>query len=154
LIAREVDVILDQFEAVATSHPDVRTWSQREGAIARLVSRMGICHAFLPIFTPGYLDRIGYRAGRPKRSTEQGWVFDEFQESLLLGNQRRIETVAILRQGEFVDLPPPFHEGNTLDLRTEDDYDRKLLGLALYLHERRAVPYVVTPSDVDPFWEV
>lgn len=152
-LARAVAVVLDQFEPPLDSDPDVRSWSQREGAIARLVHRMATCHAFIPVFTPGYLERVGYQAGRPKKATEQGWVFDEFQQSLVLGSQRRIETIAILREGDFNDLPSPFHEGNALDLRADDNYDRKLDGVALYLHERRAVPYVADPPPEREFWQ-
>jgi len=149
----EVAVLLDQLDRSLASRVDMRTWPREALEISCFIRKMQCCHVFMPIFTPGYLDRIGYPNGAPVGSTEQGWVFDEFQESLALGAARRIETIGVLREGNFGDLPTPFNESNTLDLRTEEGYERQLVRLGLYLHEERAVPYTLPLQSLESFWD-
>ena len=142
---REVLVLFQQYEEGRQKNTLflAKGGSQKEGEITRMVHLMAGCHVFMPIFTPEYLEGIAYPEGRPvDRSSKVGWVFDEFQLSLGLGSERRIETVPILRQGELDKLPPGFDAGNTLDLRTEIDYAKKLNFLAAYLKDSRAVKFV------------
>lgn len=113
-------------------------------AIGIFIQYMQSCHAFVPIITPTYLFSIGHgpRPEIPPGKRDPQWVFDEFQLSLQLGEAKRIETIPILRAGEFATLPRPFDVKNTLDLRTTNDLSKKLNRLGEYLLFERACKVV------------
>jgi len=94
-----------------------------------MASLVSTCHVFIPVITPGYIDRIRdcfsilpysitWRPESPGASRsggiKDGWVFDEFQTYL---NQHRLRRsrlgtgmpiAPILRVGEPEDLPIGF----------------------------------------------
>lgn len=152
LIQRDLTIVLDQFkQEQIDTHIDT-TFGPSEGLHLWITCMRG-CHAFIPIFTPGYIDRIGSEQPRTRNEINEGkdqWIEYEFQLSLKLGHMRLIETIPILRSGSFSILPPAFHKGNTLDLRSERDYHAKLDSLAVYLKEHRAVP---SAPSYDDMWE-
>jgi TIR domain-containing protein len=141
LVRSRIVVVYDK--DLQRQYPD----KDRYELTSRLMLMMSSCHAFIPIFTPSYLKRAGYVNGRPiHRNDEDGFVFDEFQKSLLLGSRRQIETIAILRDGDFSDLPKPFHERNILDMRRSEDYQANMSRLIHYLMFERAIKQKDTKS--------
>ena len=131
LARRRVDVVLDKFldgpPLGRGRHP------------SEVVQRMQGCHIFIPVFTPGYLARIVPSSKANPHIIDDAWVFDEWQLSLHLGHNKLIETLGVLRSGDFADLPQPFNSRNTVDLRTTEDYARKLNSMAYYMRFERAV---------------
>jgi hypothetical protein len=156
LEACAVDVVYDKYldDRIKSIHGRPFTYAERDGHIMRIIGRMAFCHIFMPLFTPGYLEGIGYPEGQPTRhSFTIGWVLDEFQLSCRLGSMRRIETIPILRRGDPAKLPPGFTAANTLDLRSGDDYGQKLAALGVYMHERRLVARVPDLQKYEEYWE-
>lgn len=133
LVGRGVEVIHDR--SLRQVYPTEATID----FLSRLLNSMHECHAFLPIFTPDYLERIGYRNGQKLNRIDDGVVFDEFQKSLLLGRRKALETIAIVLDGDYAYLPKPFTEKNTIDMRNPDNYEKRLGFLSQYLHLNRAV---------------
>src|SRR5215467_16399779 len=43
-----------------------------------MVAALYVCHAFIPVITPGYLDRLGCGNYESQRSAEDGYVLEEF----------------------------------------------------------------------------
>lgn len=155
LEACAVAVVFDKYidEQVKNIQGSPTTYSERDGYIMRIIGRMAFCHVFMPIFTPSYLKGIGYPGGKQvQHSFEIGWVFDEFQLSCKLGSERRIETIPVIRRGSTSELPPGFHAGNTLDLRSSEGYQQKLMSLAMYIHEKRQVGVVSDLKEFENYW--
>jgi hypothetical protein len=130
LARRKVHVVFDQFL------PPSRDAERRHPS--EIVQRVQGCHVFIPVFTPGYLARIQSAQLWPQ-TIDDGWAFDEWQLSLALGSRQLIETIGVLRAGEFTNLPAPFDAANTIDCRSTYDYARKLNELAYYMRFDRAV---------------
>lgn len=131
LTDKGVDVIHDR--TVRRAHPDEKI----SNFIIRLMKGMESSHAFIPIFTPGYLERIKYP--RPSTPTPDGFVLDEFQLSLGLARKREIETIAVLKEGSFDNLPKPFNQENSLDMRDDKAYEGNINILTEYLFFHRVI---------------
>lgn len=137
-----VEVIYDKWASHDWDYDDT------EDLLDKLFIAMGLCHAFIPIFTDGYLRRAGFKDGvvTTSTNTDDGIVFDEFQRSIVLSQHEQIETVAVLLRGSESILPPPFNVDNILDMRDASAYDAQMQRLAQYLQVGRAIP-----NKGDPF---
>lgn len=135
LIERGIEVIHDR--TLRISCPKLST----SDFLVHLMKNLQSCHVFIPIFTPEYLMRIGYREGKElaDEPIEDGFVYDEYQAALLLGSRREIETVAVLREGSFEHLPEPFTQNNTLDMRSPSNYEANISILCHHLLFYRAI---------------
>lgn len=139
-----VEVVWDRdMQAVLATRsdidPQVLPFSAEISAICPL-----ICHAFLPVLTPRYCERIGIVGGR-----EQGWmsfggVLEEWMTALRFISARVIEPMPIVRSGEpndFTDVPFVVTRRGIYDMRPQNaaHYDGALCQLVGYLHyERRS----------------
>jgi tetratricopeptide (TPR) repeat protein len=112
---RGYDVLLDQFIRGLETAPSV----------PELISLMVSCNVFSPVLTDGYFERIDPGDG-PIVShlyMSDGWVFDEYQLAMHLGEMRRLVVTGIWRSGQ---LQPPFNADNVLDLRNDKQFSRAL----------------------------
>jgi hypothetical protein len=101
------------------------------------VAALYVCHAFIPVITPGYLERLGYGDYKPQKSFEDGYVFEEFNGACALAQAGQQELVPVLREGaleEIERLPLNFNRRTMFDLRAESSYEDDLERLAERLH--------------------
>jgi len=62
-----------------------------EPAIANLaLACLAVCHAYLPILTPGFAERIGYGGFQYQKQWQDGYLFDEWQVALATANAGKI----------------------------------------------------------------
>jgi tetratricopeptide (TPR) repeat protein len=105
---RGYDVMLDQFIQGQEQAPSV----------PELVSLIATCNVFVPVLTDGYFERINLGDGpvHAHKYLEDGWVFDEFQAALHLGQMQRLVVTGLWRSGR---LHEPFTPDNVVDLRDD-----------------------------------
>jgi tetratricopeptide (TPR) repeat protein len=87
--------------------------------VPEMVARLVNCHIFLAVIDPGYIQRTG--VGTEPQSILDGWVFDEHQIALRLSNQKLIQLVGLVREGD--EVPEGFRQfqaGMLLDVREPD----------------------------------
>jgi tetratricopeptide (TPR) repeat protein len=106
LVERGYDVVFDRHLQKDPQPPTV----------PELVSRVAHCNIFAPVLTEGYRRRV--ETG--PHGHEDGWVFDEYQVALRLGNAGRVRFVGIWRSGPVV--PAPFSPDNVCDFRNDNQY--------------------------------
>ena len=112
---RGYDVMLDQFVRGLTQSPSV----------PEMISMMASCTVFSPILTDGYFERIDPGDGPTVAHAflKDGWVFDEYQVAMFLGQRKRLVVTGLWRSGR---LRPPFTTDNTLDLRDDAQMAKRL----------------------------
>ena len=114
-----------------------------EPAIANIaLASIHCCHAFLPVITPGWVDRIGYAGFEPQRTWEEGYVFDEWQMAAASANEGRIQIVPLMRGvrlEQSLNLPLILNAGILFDFTDDAHYEDNVVLLADYLHNGRAV---------------
>jgi Tfp pilus assembly protein PilF len=114
LITRGYDVVFDR---------EVQSRRSEPLPVHELVALMLKCNLFLPILTERYRRRvdIGIKAYAVE---EDGWVFDEYQVALKLGQLNRLTFQGIWRSGPLV--PLPFTTDTVCDFRDDIDYETEL----------------------------
>lgn len=109
-----------------------------EPAIANLtLASIAVCNAFLPIVTPGWVERIGYGEFKQQSSWQDGYVFDEWQQAAASARAGKIQIVPIFRDGGLehaVDLPLIRKAGIVFAFEDDAPYEQNLELLAEYLH--------------------
>lgn len=114
-----------------------------EPAIANLaLASIAACHAFVPIITPGWVERIGYGTFEAQRTWQDGYVFDEWQQACAMAKAGQIEILPVFRAGGLENaLNLPFVRRAGIVFAFEDDapYEQNIELLADYLHHQRAV---------------
>ena len=114
-----------------------------EPAIANIaLASIHCCHAFLPVITPGWVERIGYAGFQQQRTWEEGYVLDEWQQAAASAEAGRIQIVPLMRGGRLeqsLDLPLVLDAGILVDFTDDDHYEDNVVLLAQYLHDRREV---------------
>ena len=114
---------------------------RRDDATPEIIARIAVCHAFLAMLTPSYLEALGWRDGAWHNYIPRNrWVFDEFQLALRHEDAGTTEIIPILREGDIAVLPYDWNSSNTLDLRADEEYEAKVNYLAHYLHSKRKIP--------------
>jgi hypothetical protein len=118
-----------------------------EPAIANIaLAAIPICHAFLPILTPGYAERVGFGGFESQTRWQDGYVFDEWQSAMALSLAGKIQMLPIWRNvlaEKILDFPSVLHAGVIFDFTDETAYEENLETLPTMLHFERTVQ---TPS--------
>ena len=101
-----------------------------------------ICHAFVPILTPRYLERIGIIDGTQENYMLFGGVQEEWLTGTSLASNRSIDVQSVLRSGQPEDFDPVpylYKRHGMMDMRpgTEAHYVECLQKLAGRLHFER-----------------
>jgi hypothetical protein len=116
---------------------------ETEPAIANIaLASIHVCHAFLPIITPGWVERIGYADFSAQSSWQDGYVLDEWQQAAASARAGRIEILPIFRAGAIersLDLPLVRGAGIVFDFTDDADYEHNIELLADYLHRSRRI---------------
>ncbi|MBP6810324.1 MAG: tetratricopeptide repeat protein [Saprospiraceae bacterium] len=114
LKARGYDVVFDR---------NIQSERSEPLPVHELVALMLKCNWFVPILTEPYRRRvdIGIKATSVE---EDGWVFDEYQVALKLGQMNRLAFKGIWRSGPVV--PLPFQIDSVCDFRNDYDYETEM----------------------------
>jgi hypothetical protein len=90
-----------------------------------------ICHVFMPVVTPAYLERVGFVAGERTNSIPYGVVFEEWQGGLHAAELGLSIVLPIIRAGRPQQLPMTYFSSSFLnygliDVRGDqkDNYSR------------------------------
>jgi hypothetical protein len=90
-----------------------------------------ICHAFMPVVTPAYLERVGFVAGERTNSIPYGVVFEEWQGGLHAAELGLSIVLPVIRAGRPQQLPMTYFSSSILtyglvDVRGDqkDNYSR------------------------------
>lgn len=133
LDARVRQIVAQLFDTDLTTEP----------AVANLtLASIPVCHAFLPIITPGWVERIGYANFESQQSWQDGYVLDEWQQAAATARAGRIEIVPIFRTGGLenaLSLPLVRGAGIVFDFEEDANYEQNLVLLADFLHNGRAI---------------
>ena len=84
-----------------------------------------ICHAFIPILTPSYIDRLGYRDFQRQSEAVQSFVHEEWQIGCFYCNHGVMQYIPIVRAGEperMARLPLGVAPETAFDMRDPADY--------------------------------
>lgn len=112
-------------------------------AIANMaLASIGVCHAFLPIVTPGWVERIGYANFEAQGSWQDGYVLDEWQQAAAMAGAGQIEILPVFRHGGLenaLNLPLVRKAGIVFAFEDDAPYEQNIGLLAEYLHNKRAV---------------
>lgn len=85
-----------------------------------------VCHAFLPILTPSYLDRLGYAGYQRHDHAVHSFVFEEWQIGQYYANAGVMQYVPIIRAGDrdrIAAIPQlGVSPDNAFDMRDPEDY--------------------------------
>lgn len=96
-----VDVFFDQdlrdiFAARTTKDPWLIAFLGEMASICPF-----ICHTFIPILTPSYIERLGYGGYENKGATDWSFVLEEWHYGMQLVNGGAMNYVPVIRAGEF-----------------------------------------------------
>ena len=92
-----------------------------------------ICHAFIPILTPSYIDRLGYAGYQRRDGAAQSFAFEEWQLGTFYCNAGVMLYVPVIRAGEperMAELPLGVGPENTFDMRDQKVYRLQLQFIA------------------------
>jgi hypothetical protein len=95
------------------------------------------CNAFIPIFTPSYIERLGYGGYERQTSTKWSFVLEEWHFGMHYVNAGVLQYIPIVRAGEperIALLPLGVGPENGFDMRDPADYDLQVRFLAERLH--------------------
>lgn len=84
-----------------------------------------ICHAFIPVLTPSYIDRLGYAGYQPQPGARHSFVFEEWQLGCFYCNHGVMLYMPVIRAGEperIAMLPLGVSPDNTFDMRDPAQY--------------------------------
>lgn len=114
-----------------------------------------ICHVFMPVVTPAYLERVGFISGEHTKSVPYGVVFEEWQGGLHADQLGLSIVLPIIRAGRSQQLPVTYFSSSFLnygliDVRGDqrDNYSRAfdLIRKATSTIDVRRNPY----SSIEP----
>ena len=112
------------------------------------LAAMCVCQAFIPIITPGYLERLGYGNYERQASCADGYVLDEFQQACAMAQAGQQEIVPVLRAGDLEAierLPLGFNRQTMYDLREGTSQEDTIELIA----ERLQMGYQVEKPPID-----
>ncbi len=140
--AYEIDVIWDKLMQDALREraevdPEKLPFSAEISRICPM-----ICHAFVPVLTPRYLERIGIFDGEQKNVMAFGGVMEEWLGAIKLVSERHMDVQAVVRSGreeDFAPLPYLIKRPGIMDMRpgNEAHYKRSIQLIAGRLHHER-----------------
>ncbi len=85
-----------------------------------------VCHAFLPLLTPSYLDRLGYAGYQRQDHAVHSFAFEEWQIGQFYANNGVMQYVPIIRAGDRDRIAAISQLGvspdNAFDMRDPADY--------------------------------
>lgn len=84
-----------------------------------------VCHTFIPVLTPSYIDRLGYAGYQRQSGAAQSFVFEEWQIGCFYCNHGVMQYLPIIRDGEperMATLPLGVGPDNTFDMRDPAHY--------------------------------
>jgi len=132
LSIRGIEIVWDQVirESLAT-HCSIDPF---ELALCQEISRAFpvICNVFVPIITPGYLERLFVKDGQHIESVTYGVVFEECQGGGNMINQGFLDLIPIVRHGQAhllnISQLTLFFVGGLIDCRGDDasEYEKRL----------------------------
>jgi len=96
-----------------------------------------VCHAFVPILTPSYIDRLGYGEYERRDGAAQSFVLEEWQLGMFYANAGVMQYIPIIRAGEperMAALPLGVGPENAFDMRDPKDYQLQLRFIADRVH--------------------
>lgn len=138
LRANGVDVFIDQdlrdlFAQRTTKNP----W--QIGFLGEMASICPfICHTFIPILTPSYIERLGYGGYQRQDTTDWSFVLEEWHYAMQLVNGGAMNYVPVIRAGDrdrFADLPLGVGPDTAFDMIAPDHYDFQVGAIAqMMLH--------------------
>jgi hypothetical protein len=97
-----------------------------------------VCHAFIPILTPSYIDRLGYAGYERQSETKLSFVLEEWQFGMFYANAGVMQYIPIIRSGEperMAALPLGVSPENAFDMRDPLHYDLQVRFIAERVHE-------------------
>lgn len=92
-----------------------------------------VCHAFIPILTPSYVDRLGYAGYQPQPDAKWSFVQEEWQIGCFYCNAGAMQFVPIVRAGEpekMAALPLGVGPENGFDMRDPQHYELQVRFIA------------------------
>lgn len=84
-----------------------------------------ICHTFIPILTPSYIERLGYGGYERQDSTAWSFVLEEWHYAMQLVNGGVLQYIPVIRAGDrdrFAALPIGVGPDNTFEMIQPDWY--------------------------------
>ena len=88
-----------------------------------------ICHTFIPILTPSYIERLGYGGYASQTSTDWSFVLEEWRYGIQLVNYGVMQYIPVIRAGDrdrFAGLPIGVHPDNAFDMIQPTHYDEQV----------------------------
>ncbi len=101
-----------------------------------------ICHAFVPVLTPRYLERIGIFEGVQQKTMAFGGAHEEWLGAIYQVSERTMDIQAVVRSGQeedFAPLPYLIKRPGLMDMRpgNEAHYEKSIQHIAGRLHYER-----------------
>ena len=126
LRANGVDVFIDQdlrdiFAARTTKDPWLIPFLGEMASICPF-----ICHTFIPILTPSYIERLGYGGYERRDSTAWSFVLEEWHYGMQLVNMGAMNYCPVIRAGEperYEALPLGVGPDTVFDMMDPAHYD-------------------------------
>jgi hypothetical protein len=97
-----------------------------------------ICHAFIPILTPSYIERLGYGGYERQNATRWSFVLEEWHFAMHYANAGVMQYIPIVRAGEperIAALPLGVGPENAFDMRDPVHYQHQVRFIAERLHQ-------------------
>jgi hypothetical protein len=100
------------------------------------VASIAVCHAFMPILTPGYIERLGFAGYEQQSSAEDGYVLEEWQIGMTQVVNGKQDYIPVVRAGDIAAYQrlPLGVAGRAFDLRDGVDYEDTVERIADTLH--------------------
>ena len=92
-----------------------------------------ICHAFIPILTPSYIDRLGYAGYERQSGAAASFAFEEWQLGCFYSNHGVMQMIPVIRTGEperIAALPLGVSPDNAFDMRDPTHYPLQIRFIA------------------------
>lgn len=97
-----------------------------------------VCHAFIPVLTPSYIGRLGYRDYQRQSEAPHSFVHEEWQIGCFYCNHGVMQYIPIVRAGEpelMAGLPLGLGPENAFDMRDPADYPLQVQFIAERIHQ-------------------
>ena len=97
-----------------------------------------ICHAFIPVLTPSYIDRLGYAGYHRRDEARQSFVFEEWQLGLYYCNHAVMQHIPVIRAGApelMAALPLGVTPDNAFDMLDPADYPLQVRFIAERIYQ-------------------
>jgi hypothetical protein len=96
------------------------------GAPGLVLMSIAICQTFIPILTPGFIERLGYQDYEPQSEMEDGWAFEEWQLAMAAVVEGKMDFVPVVRGAnvsKLAELPIGVGDYPTFDFSDDAEYD-------------------------------